>query len=191
VKIVLVVTSFGTTFNDAILGNPSKRSMLITTIVNEVQNAGGDGVNIDFEQVRASQRANMVVFMRDLASAIRGVIPGAEVSMATPAVDWSNAFDLAELSKICDYLVLMGYDYHWSSAPTAGPVAPLAGESYNVTRSVDTYLAAGVAPEKLLLGVPWYGYDWRVTDTSRMAATRGTGTAVTYNIAEPIAEVRG
>jgi spore germination protein YaaH len=191
VKVVLVVTSFGNAFNDAILGNPVKRGMLITTIVNEVKNAGGDGVNIDFEQVRASQRANMVAFMSDLASALRGALPGAEVSMATPAVDWSNAFDLAELSKICDYLVLMGYDYHWSSAPTAGPVAPLAGESYNVTRSVDTYLAVGVAPEKLLLGVPWYGYDWRVVDTNRMAATRGTGTAVTYKVAEPAAQVRG
>jgi spore germination protein YaaH len=191
VKVVLVVTSFGNVFNDAILGNPTKRGALITTIVNEVMAGGGDGVNIDFEQVRATQRANMVTFMRDLASAMRGAVAGAEVSMATPAVDWSNAFDLAELSKICDYLVLMGYDYHWSGAPTAGPVAPLAGESYNVTRSVDTYLAAGVAPEKLLLGVPWYGYDWKVADTTRMAATRGTGTAVVYEAAEQIAQVRG
>jgi spore germination protein YaaH len=191
VKVVLVVTNFGNAANDSILGDPAKGSALITAIVNEVKNAGGDGVNIDFEQVRGTQRANLVAFMRDLATAMRNVVPGAEVSMAVPAVDWSNAFDLAQLSTICDYLILMGYDYHYSGSSTAGPVAPLGGESYNVTRSVDTYLAAGVPGAKLLLGVPLYGYDWPVVDTSRMATTKGTGKAVTYKVAAPAAEANG
>jgi spore germination protein YaaH len=191
VKVVLVVTGFGYNQNDAILSDPVKRERLIATIVDAVKSAGGDGVNIDFESVRSSQRGNLVQFMRDLASAMRSAIPGAEVSMATPAVDWSNAFDLGALSGICDYLILMGYDYYWSGSGTAGPVAPLGGESYNVTRSVTTYLSAGVEPEKLLLGVPWYGLDWPVADTSRKAKASGTGKAVVYRNAEPAAEAAG
>ena len=191
VKVVLVVTNFGLEANDKILGNSAKRSVLAESIVETVRGAGGDGVNIDFEQVRATQRENLVLFMQDLASRMRSRIPNAEISMAIPAVDWSGAFDVERLAGICDYLVMMGYDYHWSTAPNAGPVAPLEGEAWNVTRSVDTYLSRGVPPAKLLLGVPWYGYEWPVVDSSRKSAATGRGTSVFYLAAEPTAQASG
>jgi hypothetical protein len=108
--------------------------------------------------------------------------------MATPAVDWSNAWNLWALSKLCDYLIVMGYDYYWSGSSTAGPVAPLEGESYSVTKTIETYLNAGVAPEKLMLGVPWYGYDWPVVNSSRKAKATGKATARTYTAADQLAE---
>jgi spore germination protein YaaH len=107
--------------------------------------------------------------------------------MATPAVDWSGSWDLKSLSEICDYLIVMGYNYYWSTSSIAGPVAPLAGENYNITRTVNTYLTAGVAPEKLLLGLPWYGYDWPVTGASRKSATTDTGTSRVFSAAEELA----
>jgi hypothetical protein len=81
----------------------------------------------------------------------------------------------------------MGYNYFWSGSSTAGPVAPLDGESYNVTKTVITYLNDGVAPEKLLLGVPWYGYDWPVVSSARKSTTTGTGTARTFSEAQELA----
>jgi GH18 family chitinase len=121
------------------------------------------------------------------ASLIKAELPDAEISMDTPAVDWSGAWDLKKLSELCDYLIVMGYNYYWSGSSTAGPVAPLDGESYNVTKTVITYLNAGVAPEKLLLGVPWYGYDWPVVSSDRKSTTTGTGTARTFSEAQEIA----
>jgi hypothetical protein len=76
---------------------------------------------------------------------------------------------------------MMGYNYYWSSSTTAGPVAPLAGENYNITRSIqEDYLDEGVPASKLLLGMPWYGYDWPVSSSVRKAATTGTGSSKTY-----------
>ncbi len=191
VATVLVAISFGYDANDKLLGTPARSAALVDALVQAVKSGGGSGVNVDFEGVRGTQRANLVAFMRALAARMRAEIPGAEISMALPAVDWSNAFDLSALAAICDYVIMMGYDFHYAGSPTSGPIAPLAGESYNVTRSVETYLAAGVPSEKLLLGVPWYGYDWPVVDTVRVASTQGSGTAVFYKNAEPLAAQYG
>jgi spore germination protein YaaH len=180
VAIVLTVTNFGHEQNRALLSSPQRRANLATALANAVASGGGDGVNIDFESVPGSERDNLTAFMRELATRVRAAVPDAEISMAIPAVDWTSAFDVSALDDVCDYLIMMGYDYHWRSAPQAGPVAPLAGESLNITRSLQTYLGLGVAPGKLMLGVPWYGYDWPTVDSSRGAATAGTGSPALY-----------
>ncbi len=118
VRVVLVVTNFGAAANQKILDDPAKRSALAARIADEVRNAGGDGVNIDFEGVAAAQRSGLVLFMEQLANRVRSENPVAEISMATPAVDWSGAFDLVRLAEICDYLIVMGYDI--CRAPQAG-----------------------------------------------------------------------
>ena len=173
VKAVLVVTNFGGDSNDRILEDSAKQTTMINTLIQLLLARSGDGINFDFEEVNGAQRSNLVLFMQHVATQVKARIPGAEISMAMPAVDWNNAFDLLHLSQTCDYLILMGYDYYWGGSSTAGPVAPLAGETYDVTISVNTYLSAGVDPGKLLLGVPWYGYDWPVTGTGRKSRSHG------------------
>jgi hypothetical protein len=45
---------------------------------------------------------------------------------------------------------------------------------------VDNYLFAGVPAQKLLLGIPWFGYNWPVTNNVRKATTTGKATSVTF-----------
>ncbi len=187
VKVTLTVTSFDYDGNDKLLSDTLKQDRMFSTLVTLLKTRNGDGVNFDLERIHSTQRANLVAFMRRATAHIKGELPGAEISMATPAVDWSGTWDFAQLAQICDYLIVMGYAYYWSGSSTAGPVAPLEGESYNVTRTIDTYLAAGVPREKLLLGVPWYGYDWPVVNNARKATATGTGSSRTYVVAEPMA----
>ena len=111
--------------------------------------------------------------------------------MAIPDVDWSHAFDVVALGDICDALIMMGYDYHWRNAPTSGPVAPLRGESLNVTRSVRTYLDSGLVASKLLLGVPWFGYEWLTDGAERGAPVLGPGRSVLYADAQFAAAANG
>jgi spore germination protein YaaH len=186
VKVVLTVTNFGSAANKAILRDTLKQVKMFQTLVTLLKSRNGDGVNFDLETVGAAYRLKLVDFMKRAVRIIKGALPGSEISMATPAVDWNGSWDLQSLSEICDYLIVMGYDYFWSSSPTAGPVAPLAGESYNVTRTVDTYLAAGVPASKLLLGIPWYGYNWPVNSLNRKATAIGVATAVTSVVAESL-----
>lgn len=187
VKVTLTVTNFGYDQNDKLLTDTLKQEHMLTTLVSLLKARSGDGVNFDLEMIRNTQRANLVSFMRRAANRIKADLPNAEISMATPAVDWSGTWDFAQLAEICDYLIVMGYDYYWSGSTTAGPVAPLEGEYYNVTRTIDTYLAAGVPRAKLLLGVPWYGLDWPVVNSARKSTATGTASSRTYSVAEPMA----
>jgi len=191
VKVTLTVTNFGFDQNDKLLSDTVKQQTMINTLISLLQSRSGDGVNFDLESVRSTQRTNLVSFMRRAATQIKAVLPNAEISMATPAVDWSGSWDFAQLAQICDYLIVMGYDYYWRGSSTAGPVAPLEGENYTITRTVDTYLAAGVAPQKLYLGVPWYGLDWPVASSARKAAATGSASSRTYIVAEPMAAQYG
>ena len=52
----------------------------------------------------------------------------------------------------------MSYDYTGPWAQTTGFVAPYPATQ----RSVQDYLAAGVPAAKLVVGVPFYGYGWRL-----------------------------
>jgi spore germination protein YaaH len=190
-KVLLTVTNFGNARNTELLTDTVKQKTLINTAITLVKNRNGDGINFDLESVSSTQRANLVSFLGRAVTMIKAQIPGAEISMATPAVDWSGAWDFKALSQLCDYLIVMGYDYYWRGSTTAGPVAPLEGETYNVTKTVNTYLSAGVESEKLLLGVPWYGYDWPVVSDARKAAATGTATSRVYTAAESLAEDHG
>jgi len=177
--------------NDKLLSDTVKQQRMITTLIALLQSRNGDGVNFDLEMVRNTQKANLVEFMRRAATQIKAQLPGAEISMATPAVDWSGSWDFAQLAQICDYLVVMGYDYYYSGSSTAGPVAPLEGENYNITRTVTTYLNAGVPASKLLLGVPWFGFDWPVQGSERKSTATATASSRTYAAAEQMASLYG
>ena len=190
-KVLLTVTNFGISRNTKILSDTVKQNTLINTIVLLLKARNGDGVNFDFESVGSSQRTNLVKFMTKAFKAIKKELPVSEISMAAPAVDWNSSWDVKALSYVCDYLVIMGYDYYYSGSSTAGPVAPLETEAYNVTRSIDTYLSAGVPPEKLMLGVPWYGYDWPVSSNMRKASSTGSATARIYTAAKSLAKTNG
>lgn len=192
VKVTLTVTNFGADRNIEILTDTTKQWVLINTIIDQLRSRNGDGVNFDFESVPASMKANMVSFCRRAVRGIRAQLPSAEISFATPAVNWSDGWDLGAIAGSCDYVIMMGYNYYWSGSSTAGPVAPLSGENYNITRSLqEDYLSAGVPRNKLLLGVPWYGYDWPVESSARKSATTGSGSSRTYYAALLLAEMWG
>ena len=192
VKVKLCATLFGGTALTTLLGSAANRQRAIANLLAEVQAAGADGVDIDFELMPDDQKTNTVTFMRDLTDAFHADIPGSIVTMAMPAVDWSNRWDYNALAQIVDGLFIMGYDYHWSSGPTAGPSSPLAGFSWNVTRTVNDYLTkTGDNADKIILGLPYYGNDWPVVSSSKYAATSGSASSRFYSVAYDMAQSYG
>ncbi len=184
-KVVLCVTNFGSDNNRKLLTNPQAKQALIDSLIALVRRRNADGVNIDFELISYPWlRDSLTLFLQQLAERFHQEIPGSEVSIALPAVDWYHVFDVAAYNAFLDYCVLMGYEYHWTGSAYAGPVAPLtAGSIWNqwcVDWSVSYYLAQGLLPHKLWLGVPYYGREWPVTDTTLPSPTTGAGKAYTY-----------
>ncbi len=192
VKVKLCATLFGSASLTAFLSNEEYRQNAVTNLLNLVVTANADGIDIDFESVPESQRENLVSFMSDLAEEFRAIIPDAIITMATPAVDWWGSWDYEALAEICDGLFIMGYDYHWPGSATAGPVSPLGGFFYDVEYSVYDYLdKTDGNSEKIILGVPYYGYDWPVVDASMYSPTTGNADARIYSTAINMAENYG
>lgn len=185
VRVVLTVINFVPTSLSSILGDPNRRTKLINNLLQQVQNANADGVSIDFEAVPSGQRANLTAFMTELAETFHDAIPGSFVTIFTPAVDWSDVFDYFALAEITDGLIMQGYDYHWTTAPTAGPVAPLTGTRwgfYNVLWTINDYLfKTNSNTEKLILSVPFYGLEWPTEDDGLESNTLESADAIFYN----------
>lgn len=182
VRVNLCATLFSN--HATFLGNATARQTCITNLINLVQSRGAHGVNIDIEGLPASQTANMTAFMNDLGTQLHSAIPGSQLSIALPAVDWSNAYDVANMTQV-DLFIIMGYDYYWSGSSQAGPTDPLysftGSYDQNLSKSINSYLNRGVPASKLVLGLPFYGREWEVTANTIPANTTGNfQTARTY-----------
>ncbi len=152
-----------------ILNDPEHRAHALETIEEVLRKKPYAGVDINFENVDPQDRDALSEFMSLLWRRL-----GNEylITMAVPAKmrdnpnhGWSGAFDYEALHPSLDYMIIMAYDQHWStSAP--GPVA-----SISWVRSIMNYTVSVVPPDKVLMGAPFYGYDWE--DTGK--ANRATG----------------
>ncbi|MBK6953142.1 MAG: hypothetical protein IPH24_14185 [Crocinitomicaceae bacterium] len=185
VKVTLCVTLFGGSDLTTFLTNSTSKQTLITNLINMVQSRGAHGVNIDFEGLPASQTTNFANFMVDLSNQMHLAIPGSEVSTVLYAVDWSNVFDFATMEPEVDHYIVMGYAYYYQGSGTTGPCDPLYhfGSTYNYTLSKTTtdYIEDGCPRSKLVMGLPYYGYEWPTSSLAIPSSTTGSGVARTYD----------
>ncbi|HLF05984.1 MAG TPA: glycosyl hydrolase family 18 protein, partial [Thermoplasmata archaeon] len=199
VKVVLTMTSFTDATTDAVLADPAKVATHVDALLNLVQTAGADGVNIDIEGVPKTNsvsgllnRGHLIDYFKALAQKFWAADPAYQISLDLPAVDWSDVWNVSAIAPHVTYEMIMAYDYYWRGSANAGSVAPLDnGGGISVRRSVDYYLDQGLPKEKLLAGFPYYGYEWATASDQRGAATSGQGTAKTYNVAVAAAQQHG
>ena len=189
VKVKLCATLFGQNELTILLSDSLNRQNAINNLLELVINKNADGIDIDFELLPTSQRDNLVLFMQDLSTAFHNEMDDPIITMATPAIDWNNAWDYDSLAQITDGLFIMGYNYFYSGSSTAGPVSPLGGYFYDLEYTVNDYIQKTDSQlDKIILGLPYYGYDWPVIDNSANSFTTGLGLAQTYSSAEPMAQ---
>lgn len=158
----------------------------ITNAINLLNSRGGNGINIDFEGMGASDKTPFTTFMTNLCNQVHAANPNYKVTMALYAVDWNGTFDMPALNAIVDEFIIMGYDYYYSGSTTAGPEAPLynfqTGYNQTLAKSITYYLKQGASKNKLLLGLPWYGREWEtVGSTAPSSTTGGFTSSRTYN----------
>lgn len=187
VRVDLCVVPVDSPARDTMLGSAAARARLIDQLANQVTSLGVDGANVDIEGIAVGMRDEMV----SLVDGLHARVP--EVVVATPAVDW-GAWDLGALAQDAD-LFIMGYDYHWRTSTDAGPVDPLFASApwneWSLEWTVDDYLSKGATRDKLILGLPLYGYRWPTSSDALGARTTGSGTSVFYADAQAIFAAEG
>jgi spore germination protein len=163
-----------------LLSDSSKRQYLIAQLSQQVSQNNYDGVNIDFEYLGAADRDNFSQFLRELKLSLGD---NKQLSVAlfacTKPESWLTGYDYASVGKIADRVIIMAYDYSYKGSP-AGPVAPLWW-----VEEVVSYLKTIIPAEKMLLGLPTYGYDWgNGLSTTTVTAARLQTLKEQYNLTE-------
>ena len=181
-KVTLTVTLFSD--HSTFFNNPSAQQTLISNLINLVQSRGAHGVNIDIEGLPSAYKTDFANFMVDLCLQMHSAIPDSEVSTVLYAVDWNNVFDFSIMEPYVDHYIVMGYAYYYQGSSSAGPCDPLYhfGSTYNysISKTTSYYLDKGCPKEKLIMGLPYYGYQWPTSSLTIPSSTTGSGSAKTY-----------
>ncbi|MBD0382437.1 S-layer homology domain-containing protein [Paenibacillus sedimenti] len=143
------------------------REAVVKQLVEAIKSNNLDGINMDIENVDATYRDKYT----DMVKMLRNQLPSAkEVSVAVASnptgttKGWVAAYDYKGLAAVSDYLMLMAYDESYPGDTTPGPVASLPF----VEKSI-RYALTQVSPDKLVLGVPFYGRYWNQDPVSNGA----------------------
>jgi peptidoglycan-N-acetylglucosamine deacetylase len=134
----------------SLLANAAKRQERLDSIIKFIETYNLQGIVIDFEQIPDDAHKDTLAFLGELRAAFRP--RGWLIAVAAPFDD--PHWNYKAYAKNCDFLMLMGYDEHWS----AGEPGPVASQSWFSTR-----LAArmhDLDPARTIVAIGNYGYDW-------------------------------
>jgi spore germination protein YaaH len=161
---------------DAILSDSAKRIALEEQIVNAVKKHNFDGIDIDFEAKQAGTINYFSTFLKELYGRMGKkwvyctiearmpledrYLPGAKIP--DDATQFAN--DYIAMNKYCDRVEVMAYDQGTVNlrlnSVRSAPYAPVADPGW--VEDVVRLAAQTISRNKLIIGIPTYGYEYRV-----------------------------
>lgn len=188
---IMVVTNifdkgFSTEVLSVILASEELQERLIGNILSELTGKNYYGVNMDIEYIAPDDRERYNAFLERLTERLHNegfIVMSAlapKISADQPGVLY-EAHDYAEQGRIVDYVIIMTYEWGYTYGP------PLAVSPINEVRRVLDYAVTEIPPEKILMGMPNYGYDWtlpfmRGTPAQSVSFTQAVDLALRYGV---------
>ncbi|NMA83655.1 MAG: LysM peptidoglycan-binding domain-containing protein [Epulopiscium sp.] len=161
---LLVLTNFAegtfkTEIATTILNDEALQDKVLDEAIRIMDEKGYKGLDFDFEYLGAANREPYVRFIRKAAARMRE--KGYFISVAlAPKLSAGQIGTLYEghdyqaLGEIVDFIFFMTYEWGWSGGP------PMAVSPINQVRKVMDYAISVVPKDKIMMGMPLYGYDW-------------------------------
>lgn len=158
---------------------PAGRDTFAKSAVALLKNLGFDGLDIDWEYPQnASEAADFVALLQacrsemDAYAATLPSRPHFELTVACPAGPQNyEKLNLPAMDRLLDFWNLMAYDYAGSWDAVAGHQANLyschsnkACTPFSTDHAIRYYTSHGVAPNKIVVGMPLYGRAFENTD---------------------------
>ncbi len=175
-----------------LLENPAARENLIDNIINVLYEKELFGVDFDFEYVLAENRDQYTALVAEAtercnqAGFIVTVALAPKTSRDQPGLLYQG-HDYFGMGQAANFVLLMTYEWGYTYGPPL-PVAPLP----SVRRVLD-YGVSEIPPDKILMGMPNYGYDWtlpfvqgesraeKISNGEAVARAARYGVAIEYN----------
>lgn len=160
-----------------VLSHTSKRENLVNQLIAEALQTGIDGINVDFEKISAECGEHYIQFIRELSVKCRQ--NGLVLSVDNYVPKTYNAhYHIEEQGKVADYVIIMGYDEHYSGSYESGSVASLNF----VKEGIEAMLNA-VPKEKVINAVPFFTRLWKEVPKTEEELAEEAGTeAAEYSV---------
>lgn len=162
---IMVITNisesggFSSDLARTILTNEDVQTNLINNIEKVLKDKSYKGVDVDFEYIFPEDKEEYNIFLQKLADRIKPQGYTLITSIA-PKISGSQegllyeAHDYAFHGRVADHVIIMTYEWGYTYGPPQA-VAPI-----NQVKKVLDYATSVIPSEKILLGMPNYGYDW-------------------------------
>uniref|UniRef100_A0A0A0LZ13 GH18 domain-containing protein n=1 Tax=Cucumis sativus TaxID=3659 RepID=A0A0A0LZ13_CUCSA len=160
----------------AMAATQTTRSAFIASTISNARFYGFDGLDLDWEFPNSTDdMSNLSLLFQEWRQAIEtesssniGRAPlslSAAVSYASSFQSPPRSYPADAITKFVDFVSPMCFDYFGKWTPSAtGSQAQLFDKTSNLSTSygVNSWIEAGVPPEKLVMGLPVYGRTWRL-----------------------------
>lgn len=138
-----------------LLSHTSSREKLENNLIAQALQFHIDGINVDFEQIPTEAGEHYIQFIRELSVKCR--LNDLVLSVDNYVPKGFNAhYQKKEQGIVADYVIIMGYDEHYSGSPEAGSVS-----SYDYVKEGIEETLKEVPAEKVISALPFYTRLWR------------------------------
>ncbi|KAJ3748724.1 glycoside hydrolase family 18 protein [Lentinula detonsa] len=155
--------------------SPSLRAKFVESAVKLLEDYGLDGLDVDYEYPQNDAQAQGYVdLLRELREALDRHATNKRadyrflLTIAAPCgPDNYNKLRIREMDRYLDFWNMMAYDFAGSWDPVANHQAnlhPSPTTALSVSQCISYYLSSGVAPSKLIIGMPLYGRSFLQTE---------------------------
>ena len=147
------------------------QNYLISNVISTMILKGYRTLDVDFEFVFPEDRIPYADFLKKLKTALGAYRFSLWVALAPKTSRDQRgllyeAHDYNLIGKIADRVLLMTYEWGYKYGP------PLAVAPLNQVRRVVDYALSEIPPEKLMLGIPNYGYDFTLPYVKDLSEAR-------------------
>jgi len=175
----------GSTYFSDLAATVAARTKFARACVQLVKKFDFDGLDIDWEypvtggkptdHKRKSDKSNFVLLLKQIRTSLDASGHGQNLLLTVATTGYRNHLNdlsLKEMANVVDWFNLMGYDFNEMQPNLTSHHSGLFSWSANSILNADAikyansdaavqwYLDQGVSPEKIVLGVPFYGQIW-------------------------------
>lgn len=161
---LLVLTNFengqfSTEIATAILTNEALQDRVLSQVLQIMAEKGYRGLDFDFEYLGAENRERYVRFLQKARQLLksRGYYISAALAPKYKTEQRGVLYeghDYRAIGQVVDFIFFMTYEWGWSGGK------PMAVSPLPQMRNVMEYAVSVVPKEKIMMGMPLYGYDW-------------------------------
>ena len=151
--------TFSTDLATTILSSESLQDKVLTEALQVMDSKRYGVLDFDFEYLGRENRERYIRFLQKAVARLRprGYLVSVALAPKTSGDQTGILYeghDYAGIGRVVDFIFFMTYEWGWSGGP------PMAVSPLNQVRRVMEYAVSVVPRNKVMMGIPLYGYDW-------------------------------